>query len=74
MRSIGARNRNMVKRLVRTAIDKRRLPWGGYSTTYLNMEVESEVRGLLPVSLWDTWEAADQEIDRIISDTIAEAI
>ena len=67
MRSIGVKNRNMVKRLTIEAIEKRRLPWGEVESY---QGIEGEVRDKLPVELWDTWEMADQEINRIIGDTI----
>jgi predicted dithiol-disulfide oxidoreductase (DUF899 family) len=67
MRSIGVKNRNMVKRLTLLSIERRRLPWGEIETY---QGIEDEVREQLPVELWDIWEMADQEITRIIDDTI----
>lgn len=67
MRSIGIKNKNLVKRLTREAIEKRRMPWGKI-TSYSG--IDEEVREKLPVELWDTWEMADQEITRLIDDTI----
>ena len=32
MRSIGVKNRNLVKRLTREAIEKRKMPWGQLSS------------------------------------------
>ena len=62
MRTIGAKNRNLVKRITRLVMDE-------IDNSHL---VEEAVVNALPVSLWDTWEMADQEIRRIISDTIFE--
>ena len=66
-RTIGVKNINMVKRLTISVINRRRAPWGeirSYSG------VEDEVINLLPSSLWETWEMADQQIRRIIDDEI----
>jgi len=67
MRSIGIKNRNMVIKLTNEAIEKKRMPWGEIENY---QGIEEEVREKLPVTLWDTWEGADGEIDRIIWDTI----
>ena len=67
MRSIGVKNRNLVKRLTRETIEKRKMPWGEI-TNYQG--IDEEVRDQLSSDLWDTWEMADQEINRIIDDTI----
>lgn len=69
MRSIGKRNIKLVERLTRQAIEKRRLPWGEIENY---QGVEAEVREKLPVELWETWECADQEINRVIDDVIFE--
>lgn len=60
MRSIGKKNINLVKAL---------------TTKYLKqgaLNVRELVRQDLPESLWDTWEMADQEINRIIKDMTRE--
>jgi len=62
MRTIGVKNRNLVKRITRIVMEE-------IENSFL---VEEAVVNALPVSLWDTWEMADQEIRRIISDTIFE--
>lgn len=67
MRSIGKKNRNLVKRLTGETINKRK-DFRGIVDSY--MGIEKEVIELLPVELWDTWEGCDQEIRGIIDDTI----
>jgi len=67
MRSIGVKNRNLVKRLTREAIEKRKMPWGEI-TNYQG--IDEEVRDQLSSDLWYTWEMADQEINRLIDDRI----
>jgi len=67
MRSIGKKNINLVKKLTKEVIKRRMLPWGEI-TSYQG--IDEEVIEKLPVELWDTWEMADQEIRRIINDTI----
>jgi len=62
MRSIGRKNIKIVKDEVIKAINENHNRW----------EVEEIVIDRLPSSLWDTWEMADSEIRRIISDTISE--
>ena len=71
MRSIGVKNVNLVKRLTKEAVKKRTMPWGEVSS-YTG--IGQEVRHQLPVELWDTWEMADQQIDRIIDDVIMEGV
>jgi len=67
MRTIGRKNINLVKKLTKEAIEKRKMPWGEVSSY---QGINEEVRDKLPVEVWDTWEASDQEIERIINDTI----
>ena len=67
MRTIGKRNVNLVKRLTRKALEKRKMPWGIVESY---QGIDKEIIDELPVKLWDTWEMADQEIRRIINDTI----
>jgi hypothetical protein len=43
------------------------MPWGEIKSYE---GIEEEVREKLPSELWNTWEMADQEITRIIDDTI----
>jgi hypothetical protein len=69
MRSIGIKNKNLVKRLTKEAMESKRMPWGEIESY---QGIEAEVRDKLPFELWDTWEMADQEITRIIDDTINE--
>lgn len=61
MRSIGRTNINLVKSETERAISEE----GNY-------QVEDLVISRLPENLWETWEGADGEIRRIISDTINE--
>ena len=67
MRTIGKRNINLVKRLTKKALEKRKMPWGIVESY---QGIDKEIIDELPVKLWDTWEMADQEIRRIINDTI----
>jgi hypothetical protein len=67
MRSIGKKNINLVVKTTKEAIEKRRMPWGEIESY---QGIDAEVRDKLPSELWDTWEMADQEINRIIDDTI----
>jgi len=66
MRSIGKRNIALVKATTRKAMNEGlpALLQLGYSS------IEEAVVARLPSSLWDTWEMADQEIRRIITDEI----
>ena len=68
MRSIGRKNINLVKKLTKEAIEKRRMPYGEISSY---QGIVKEVTDKLPVEMWDTWEMAHQEIERIINDTIS---
>ena len=67
MRTIGKKNINLVKKLTRQAIEKRKMPWGAVES-YVG--IDEEIIDKLPVELWDTWEMADSEIRRIINDTL----
>lgn len=67
-RTIGVKNVNLVKRLTKKAIEKRIPPWGSSPDNYSG--IEQEVIEELPIELWETWEMADQQIRRIIDDTI----
>ena len=69
MRSIGVKNKNLVIRLTKEAIESRKMPWGEIESY---QGIEEEVRTKLPGELWDTWEMADQEITNIIDDTLRE--
>ncbi|MBF0554281.1 MAG: hypothetical protein HQK96_06920 [Nitrospirae bacterium] len=60
MRSIGVKNVRMVKETTRRIMKDN----PGYS------DITGLVRDELPVSLWEIWESADSEINRIITDTI----
>lgn len=62
MRSIGAKNKNLVKKITKKVLQENE--HDGY--------VMDIVREQLPPALWDTWESADAEINRIISDAIFE--
>ena len=69
MRTIGKRNRELVERITRTAVDG----WkSGYGKASLLKQIEEIVIENLPVELWDIWEGADGEIKSIIRDTIVE--
>ena len=69
-RTIGRKNRNLVKRLVIEELEKTRgKPW---LPTPPRQTIEEIVIEKLPVELWDTWEGADSEIRRIIWDTVSE--
>lgn len=66
MRTIGRKFRNLVKKeTIGTMRERDRRGWGYQG-------IVKEVRDRLPVELWDTWEGADGEINRIIEDTIQE--
>jgi hypothetical protein len=60
-RTIGTKNRNIVKKLTRDIMKQ-----------YPNGNVMEIVRDDLPLSMWDTWESADSEINHIIFDVIME--
>jgi hypothetical protein len=66
MRTIGKRNIKLVEKTT-LAVKKE------CEAKYQNATVE-EVVARLPVSLWETWESADSEIRRIISDTFWKTI
>jgi len=70
MRSIGKRNIKKVKDLtLQTMVD------GAGQRNRLGVEAVTEiVREKLSADLWDIWEGADQEINRIIWDTVMESI
>jgi len=72
MRSIGAKNRNLVKRLTKEEIEKIECANWYLDTNY--GLVEETVIEKLPIELWDTWEMADTEIRNIINDTIMEKV
>jgi len=61
MRSIGKKNVVIVEKTTKEVIN---------SGLYSSYQVETVVVQKLPVEMWDTWEMADQEIRRIISDVI----
>ena len=71
MRSIGVKNINLVKRLTKEAIEKRRMSYG-IVESYTG--IEAEVVEKLPEKLWDTWEMADQQIRGIIDNVIMDYI
>jgi len=65
MRSIGKKN-------IKKVIDYTR-KWIKYTHEMpfdCGIDIRDKVREELPVELWDIWEMADQEIDRIIMDEI----
>ena len=66
-RTIGTKNKNLVKKLALASLKKHT---GFNGTDYT--KIEDEVVDQLPTELWDTWEMADQEIRRIIDDVSAE--
>jgi len=70
MRSIGTKNINLVKRLTKEAIERKKSPYSSILDTPNYHGIEEEVIDKLPVELWDTWEMADQQIRRIVGDTI----
>ncbi len=70
MRSIGKRNIDLVKRITLEEINKRK-DCLGLRGSYEG--IEDQITTRLPMKLWDTWEMADQEIRRIINDTIMES-
>ena len=65
MRSIGKRNIKKVQDLTLQELKSKT----NYGITNFD-GIEEAVINKLPTELWDTWEMADQEIHRIISDTI----
>jgi hypothetical protein len=64
-RTIGASNITLVKNMTKKMLKQRKDPLTG-ETNYQG--IDEEVINALPEELWDTWEAADQEIRRIIGD------
>lgn len=70
IRSIGKKNINLVKKLTREAIKKRQKPYRSILEITCYQGIDEEIIDKLPVELWDTWEMADQEIRRIINDTL----
>jgi len=72
MRSIGLKNRNLVKKLTIQEI-KKQLPFPYSLKSDIDyQEVRKNVVEQLPVELWDTWEMADQEIRGLIDAVIRE--
>ena len=70
MRSIGKRNIKKVKDLTLQVMAD-----GVGQRNRLGIEAVTEiVREKLSADLWDIWEGADQEINRIIWDTVMESI
>lgn len=67
MRTIGRANIIKVRSLTQREINKRK-DFRGIVQSYNG--IQSTVRDLLPVELWDLWEGSDNEINNIISDTI----
>ena len=65
-RTIGKRNIRRVKEEVK------RVFWESNNNPDFTT-LRDVVRDRLPVEMWGTWEMADQEIDRIINDTMWEA-
>lgn len=65
MRSIGKSNIEIVKRVTKEVIN---------SGNIANSDVEDVVVKMLPEKMWDTWESADSEIRRIISDVVFEKV
>ncbi len=68
MRSIGKRNRNLVRKMTIVEISKQKDEKGIDGINY--HLVEQNVINDLPEALWNTWEMADQEIMGIINATI----
>lgn len=65
-RTIGKRNIALVKRITQEEIKEATDFTGSYSYS----DIEQNVIDRLPKALFDTWEMADSEISRIISNTI----
>ncbi len=64
MRTIGKKNIEKVKQTTQDLLE---------TCKVVGQErILRAVRDMLPAELWDTWEMADQEINRIILDTIFE--
>jgi hypothetical protein len=61
MRSIGKRNKKLVEKLTLKAIKE-----GLQGVEEITKKVWEE----LPAELWETWEGADTEIDRIIEEVV----
>jgi len=68
VRSIGKKNRNLVKRLTIEELNK--ACFKAHPSISLGREVERRVIDRLPVEMWDTWEGADNEIRTLIHDTL----
>ena len=64
MRSIGKRNISLVKKITIATIKKNK-----GIMDYSNDNIVAIVSAKLPDNLWDKWEMAHQEIQRIILDT-----
>jgi len=70
MRSIGKKNIALVRKITLEEVKKKN-PYICNGNTLLL--VEEKIVERLPATLWDTWEMADQEIRRIINDTIMQS-
>ncbi len=64
-RTIGLKNVNLVKRLTRIEMEKNDKVF-----SVKEPNIEDKVIENLPAKLWDIWESADDEIRRIIWDTM----
>jgi len=64
MRSIGKKNINLVKKEVDRELKRQKV----YPFSKINyIEATENIRKKLPLELWDIWEMADWEINRIIA-------
>lgn len=65
-RTIGIRNKNIIKRTVEDLIKKRTTAWGEITS----FPKDQEVIDLLPDEMFDTWEGAYSEIKNVIHDSV----
>ena len=71
MRSIGKKNRELVKEETRNAIKGRTDFLDSLSGSRGDLVgIDQEIIDKLPEELWDTWEGAHSEIKNLIHDTI----
>ena len=68
MRTIGAKFKNLVKRITIKFLDQRDKERAGENMRYYG--IVNEIVENLPEEIWQTWEGADSEIRNIIEETI----
>ena len=69
MRSIGAKNINMIKKMIGYEI-KRSYTFSPFTSVDYSA-VKAEVMSRIPDSVFDTWESAHAQINNIIDDELS---